>query len=311
MKGLALDIHTTAEVVEAAAVVVARPALRERLSAYFELTKPRITLFIALTSAAGFSLGSAPGALDYALLFHTLLAVSLLSSGIAALNQYMERGLDLLMRRTASRPLPSGRLEPAQALIFGAALTAGAEVYLALFVNPLSAVVGLVIAAGYLLCYTPLKTKTTLSTFFGAFPGAAPPLIGWTAATGRLDLEAWVLFAILFLWQFPHFFAIAWMYREDYARAGVRMLPVVEPEGRMTGQQIVLWALLLVPVSLFPVAVGLSGRVYLFGALALGLLYLAASFVAAFSSTRQDARRLLLASVLYLPLLFGLMVANR
>ncbi|HEX7176642.1 MAG TPA: heme o synthase [Pyrinomonadaceae bacterium] len=311
MKGLAIDIHTTAEVVEAAAVVVARPALRERLSAYFELTKPRITLFIALTSAAGFLLGSVPGALDYARLFHALLAVSLLSSGIATLNQYMERDLDRLMRRTSSRPLPSGRLEPAQALLFGIALTVTAEVYLALFVNLLSAVVGLFIAAGYLLCYTPLKTKTTLSTFVGAFPGAAPPLIGWTAATGRLDLEAWVLFAILFLWQFPHFFAIAWMYREDYARAGVKMLPVVEPEGRMTGQQIVLWALLLVPVSLFPVAVGLSGKLYLYGALVLGLLYLASSVVAAFSSTRQDARRLLLASVLYLPLLFGLMVANR
>lgn len=309
MKGLAIDIHTTAEVVEAAAAV-ARPLPRERLSAYFELTKPRITLFIALTSAAGFLLGSAPGALDYARLFHALLAVSLLSSGIAALNQYMERDLDRLMRRTSARPLPSGRLEPAQALLFGVALTAVAESYLAVFVNPLSAAVGLLIAAGYLLCYTPLKTKTTLSTFIGAFPGAAPPLIGWTAATGRLDLEAWVLFAILFLWQFPHFFAIAWMYREDYGRAGIRMLPVVEPEGRMTGQQIVLWALLLVPVSLFPVALGLAGQPYFYGALALGLLYLAASVRAAFSSTRQDARRLLLASVLYLPLLFGLMVID-
>ena len=308
VKELALKIHTTAEVIETGDLP--RVELRETLAAYVELTKPRITLFIALTAAAGFCLGS-PVPFDYARLFHALVAVSLLSSGIAALNQYMERDLDRRMRRTAARPLPTGRLSPRHAFIFGLGLTVVAEIYLAAAVNPLSALVGLCTAFGYLLCYTPLKTRTSLSTFVGAFPGAAPPLIGWTAATGRLDLEAWVLFAILFLWQFPHFLAIAWMYREDYARAGILMLPVVEPEGRMTGQQVVLWALLLVPVSLFPVALGLAGNIYFYGALVLGLLYLASSVLAALSTSRQSARRLLLASVLYLPFLFGLMVVNR
>ena len=305
MKEIALDIHTTAEV--AVAGQAARPAARERLAAYVELTKPRITLFIALTAAAGFLLAS-PGGTDYLRLAHTLLAVSLLSSGVAALNMYLERDLDRLMRRTSARPLPSGRLAPAEALAFGLALTAGAEGYLASLVNAEAALVGLLVAVGYLLCYTPLKTRTSASTFVGAFPGAAPPLLGWVAATGRFDLGAWVLFAILFLWQFPHFFAIAWMYREDYARAGVKMLPVVEPEGRMTGQQVVITALLLVPVSVFPVALGLAGRAYFYGALALGLLYLAGGLLAAFTASRQNARRLLLASVLYLPVLLGLMV---
>ena len=307
MKGLAIDIHTTAELAEPEGG--ARLDLRELFAAYVELTKPRITFLIVLTSAAGFCLGSASG-INYLLLFNSLLAIALLSSGIAALNQYMERDLDRLMRRTATRPLPTGRLSSRQALAFGLALTVVAEIYLALLVNPLSALLGVFVAVGYLLCYTPLKTRSSLSTFVGAFPGAVPPLIGWTAARNSLDLEGWVLFAILFLWQFPHFLAIAWMYREDYAKAGVRMLPVVEPEGRMTGQQIVLWTLLLVPVSLFPTALGLSGKIYFVGALVLGLIYLASSVMAAFSSTRQNARRLLLTSVLYLPILLALMVIN-
>ena len=308
MKEIVLDIHTTAEVAVAGG---AGPlAARERVAAYVELTKPRITLFIALTTAAGFLLASRSGT-DYLLLSHTLLAVSLLSSGVAALNMYMERDLDRLMRRTAARPLPTGKLTPAQALGFGLALVATSEVYLAVRVNPQAALVGLFVVVGYLFCYTPLKTRTSASTFVGAFPGAAPPLMGWVAATGRFDLEAWVLFAILFLWQFPHFFAIAWMYKEDYARAGVRMLPVIESDGRMTGRQVVATALMLIPVSLFPVATGLAGRVYFYGALALGLLYLAAGLLAAFTASRHNARRLLLASVLYLPVLFGLMVFNK
>jgi protoheme IX farnesyltransferase len=275
-----------------------------------ELTKPRITFLIALTSAAGFILG-AKGAVDYALLFHTLLGIALLASGIAALNQYIERDLDRLMRRTAMRPLPTGKLKPQSALAFGVALTLGAEVYLALLVNPLTALLGVTVVVGYLFCYTPLKTRTSLSTVVGAFPGAMPPVLGWTAASGHLGIEACALFAVLFAWQFPHFLAIAWMYREDYARAGIVMLPVVEPEGRSTAQQMVIWTLLLVPVSLFPVALGTSGAIYFYGALALGLLFLASSLTAAFSNTRQNARRVLLASVLYLPLLFGLMVINR
>jgi heme o synthase len=223
----------------------------------------------------------------------------------------MERDLDALMRRTAARPLPTGRIAPLEAFVFGAGLTLIAEVYLALLVNPLTALLGILVVAGYLLLYTPLKTRTSLSTVIGAFPGAMPPLMGWTAARGEITIEAWTLFAILFLWQFPHFLAIAWMYREDYARAGIVMLPVVEPEGRVTGQQIVIYTLMLLPVSLLPVAAGISGQIYFIGAIVLGLLFLYSSICAALSQSRQQARRLLLASVLYLPLLFLLMVLNR
>jgi heme o synthase len=285
-------------------------SLRDRVLAYLDLTKPRITFLIVLTAAAGFCLG-AKGSLDYLQFTHAMLGIALLSSGIATLNQYMERELDALMRRTMTRPLPSGKLAPVEALVFGVGLTIIAEVYLALLVNPLTALFGLAVIAGYLFMYTPLKTRTTLSTAVGAFPGALPPLMGWTAASNEVTTGAWVLFAILFLWQFPHFLAIAWMYREDYGRAGIRMLPVVEPEGRVTGQQIVVYTLMLLPVSLLPTLLGISGRVYFYGAILLGSLFLLSSISAALSKTRQQARRLLLASVLYLPLLFGLMVLNQ
>jgi len=288
----------------------ARLSARERVGAYLELTKPRITFLIVLTSAAGFGLASR-SAVDYVALLSALFGIALLSSGIATLNQYAERDLDALMRRTANRPLPSGKVAPWEALAFGAGLTIAAEIYLLVLVNPLTALLGLTVIAGYLFGYTPLKTRSSLSTIVGAFPGAVPPLIGWSAATGTLSIEAWVLFAILFLWQFPHFLAIAWMYREDYSRAGILMLPVVEPDGRVTAQQIVVYTLMLVPVSLLPTVLGLSGRVYFFGALILGLLFLYSSVRAAFSMSRQQARQLLLASVLYLPLLFILMVANK
>ena len=239
------------------------------------------------------------------------LGVALLSSGISALNQYIERDLDALMRRTQDRPLPSGRLTSIQALLFGAALSTVAIAYLALTVNPLSAVLGVATLASYLFVYTPLKTRTTLSTVLGAFPGAMPPFIGWVAARGQVTIEAWVLFAILFLWQFPHFLAIAWMYRDDYARAGIKMLPVVEPEGRVTGQQIVTYTLLLIPVSLLPVLVNLAGSIYLVGASLIGVVFLYYSARAALVRTTWQARKLLLASVLYLPILFALMVINR
>lgn len=291
-------------------VAAAPPDARERLAAFVELTKPRITFLIVLTSAAGFCLGS-EGAFDYARLLNALFGIALLSSGIATLNQYMERGLDGRMRRTLSRPLPSGKLGAGAALAFGLALTLLAEVYLAAFVNLITAAFGVTVVVGYLLCYTPLKTRSSLSTVVGAFPGAMPPLMGWTAATGEAGVEAWALFGILFAWQFPHFLAIAWMYKEDYARAGILMLPVVEPECRLTAQQIVIWSLLLVPVSLFPAVLGTTGAVYFYGAFVLGVLFLGTSIHAALVHTRQGARRLLLASVLYLPVLFGLMVLNK
>jgi protoheme IX farnesyltransferase len=305
MEEFAIDLRTSAVSVAERSPL----SLRERVAAYVELTKPRITFLIVLTSAAGFALAS-PGSIDYLALLRSLLGIALLSSGIATLNQYAERELDGLMRRTANRPLPAGRLAPWEALAFGAAITIVAEIYLLILVNPLSAVLGLTVIAGYLFAYTPLKTRTSLSTLVGAFPGAVPPLIGWTAARGSLSLEGWILFAILFLWQFPHFLAIAWMYREDYSRAGILMLPVVEPDGRVTAQQIVVYTLMLLPVSLLPTVMGMSGKVYFVGAIVLGLLFLYSSLRAAFSMSRQQARRLLRASVLYLPLLFILMVLN-
>lgn len=307
MKSIAIELEQNALDVR---TPVAQLGARERLAAYLELTKPRITFLIVLTSAAGFVLGSA-GQVSYVLFANAMIGIALLSSGIATLNQFMERDLDSLMRRTSTRPLPSRRVVPAEAFFFGVGLTIIAEVYLAIFVNPLTAACGLGVIVGYLLCYTPLKTRTTLSTVVGAFPGAMPPLMGWTAASGELTNGAWVLFAILFLWQFPHFLAIAWMYREDYGRAGIVMLPVVEPEGRVTGQQIVAYTLMLLPVSLLPTVLGFSGRVYFVGAIVLGVGYLYFSLKMAFSKSNQDARRLLLASVLYLPLLFILMVINR
>ncbi|HKP71943.1 MAG TPA: heme o synthase [Pyrinomonadaceae bacterium] len=307
MKTLAVE-----EIEQSVAPVAAAggAATREKLSAYLELTKPRITSFVVLTTAAGFFLGT-KDTLNYQLFAHTMIGVGLLCSGISALNQWMERDLDGVMRRTARRPLPSGAITPRAAFIFGLSLTVGAEIYLGLLVNWLSALCGVSVIVGYLLCYTPLKTRTSLSTLVGAFPGAVPPLLGWAAATNHVGREAWALFAILFLWQFPHFFAIAWMYKEDYARAGILMLPVVEPEGRLTKQQIVVWTLLLVPVSLAPAALGISGAVYFFGALVLGALFLWSSVAAAVTLSRRSARRVLLASVLYLPVLFGLMVINQ
>lgn len=304
MEEFAIDLNQTA------VAPLPRLSTRDRIAAYAELTKPRITFLIVLTSAAGFALAS-PGAVNYSALLSAMFGIALLSSGIATLNQYIERDLDSLMRRTADRPLPSGKLHPNEALIFGWTLTIVAELYLALMVNPLSALLGLTVIAGYLFAYTPLKTRTTLSTMVGAFPGAVPPLIGWAAARGEIGLEAWVLFAILFLWQFPHFLAIAWMYREDYGRAGILMLPVVEPEGRVTAQQIVVYTVLLLPVSLLPALLGTSGKIYFVGAIVLGLLFLYSSIRAAVSKSRQEAKRLLLASVIYLPLLFILMVVNR
>lgn len=307
IKSAAIELNTGSVVSPAQVVEL---SLRERLAAYVELTKPRITFLIVLTSAAGFCLG-AKGGLDWLMFAHAMFGIALLSSGIATLNQYIERELDGRMRRTASRPLPAGKLAPFEALILGAGLTILAESYLAVLVNPLTALFGLSVIAGYLFMYTPLKTRTTLSTVVGAFPGAMPPLMGWTAASNEVSTGAWVLFAILFLWQFPHFLAIAWMYKEDYGRAGIRMLPVVEPEGRITGQQIVAYTLMLVPVSLLPTMIGISGKIYFYGAIILGLLFLSSSISAALSKSRQQARRLLLASVLYLPLLFGLMVLNQ
>jgi len=264
---------------------------------------------LVLTSAAGFYLGT-KGDFDFALFVNSMIGILILAFGVATLNQWIERSTDALMDRTKSRPLPSSRLTGVEALVFGLAQCAVAEIYLYFLVNPLTAGLGLVVIVGYVLLYTPLKTRTSASTAIGAIPGAMPPLMGWTAAANEVTLGAWALFVMLFLWQFPHFLAIAWMYKEQYAKAGILMLPVVEPAGKITARQIVLFAIMLVPASLAPFFLGFAGVVYLVGATILGCWFLFESIRAARSKTVEKARRLLLVSVLYLPLVFGLLVLD-
>ncbi len=234
-----------------------------------------------------------------------------MAAGAAALNQYVERDRDALMIRTQSRPLPQHRLQPWQALRFGLLISIGGVAELLAFVNPLTAFLALISLGSYVLWYTPLKTRTSLSTLVGAIPGAIPPVMGWTAATNQIDVQAWVLFGILFVWQLPHFLAIAWMYRDDYARAGFPMLPVIDPSGRMTARMIILYCVLMVPMSLLPLQVGLAGGSYLFGALMLGLAFLILGAQAAGQKTTAQARRLLLGSVVYLPSLLSWMALSR
>lgn len=283
--------------------------LREKMAAFFELTKPRIAFMLVLTSAAGFYLGSV-GGFEVGLFINSMAAITLLAFGVAALNQFWEKELDLLMERTAGRPLPAQKVTPKEALIFGVLLCLAAEIYLLLAVNLLTAGLGLIVIIGYVLLYTPLKTRTSASTAIGALPGAMPPLMGWTASANEITLGAWILFAMIFLWQFPHFLAIAWMYKDQYARAGIKMLPVIEPEGKITARQIVLFTVMLLPVSLAPFFFGISGYVYLIGAALLGGWFLYRSIRMARARTIADARKLLLASVIYLPLVFALMVFN-
>lgn len=286
---------------------------------YVELTKPRITWLILMSTGIGyfFGLPASPNwlsllkAIHFGSLLHTIVGTGLMASGTAALNQWYEREADKLMRRTANRPLPSGRLPAAGALAFGIALSVAGFLELWLGVNLLAALVGMFTLTSYLFLYTPLKQRTWWSTTIGAIPGAMPPVIGFAAASGTLTREALVLGAILFLWQFPHFYSIAWMYKDDYARAGIRMLPVVEPDCRSTSRQILLYGLALIPVSLAPSILGMSGRIYLMGALLLGVWFLYSGVRVALERTLVRARKVLIASVLYLPLIYGLMLLDR
>jgi heme o synthase len=281
-----------------------------RIAAYFELTKPRITALILLVTVAGFWLGSR-GAPDGYRLLATVSGIAALAAGMFALNQYFERHLDALMSRTSDRPLPAGRLKPRNALVFGTTLCAAAVAFLALKVNLPTGVVAAATIASYLFVYTPLKTKTPHCTLIGAFPGAVPPLVGWVAARGELGPGAWALFAILFLWQFPHFHSIAWLYRDDYARAGIRLWPVVRPQGTTTAMQVVCSTLLLLPVSVVPGLLSIAGTTYMWGAAAMGIGFAYFALRTAQGKSRSQAQRLLLASVLYLPALFILMVLGR
>ena len=278
---------------------------------YLELTKPRITWLILMSTGVGYCFGMRGSSLDWGLLLHTILGTALIASGTAALNQWYEREADRKMRRTMLRPLPAGKITAGRALAFGAGLSAAGFFELWLGANLLSALIGLFTLASYLFLYTPMKQRTWWSTTVGAIPGAMPPVIGYAAAGGTLTTEAWALFAILFIWQFPHFYAIAWMYREDYERAGILMLPVVEPDGRSTARQILLFGSILIPVSLAPALLGMSGSVYLFGAALLSIGFLASGVRLASRHSREHARGVLLASVFYLPLIYGLMLFDR
>jgi protoheme IX farnesyltransferase len=278
------------------------------MNRYLELTKPRITLFILISTGIGFLFGTHLGQpWTWMALLHTLLGTMWIASGSAALNQWYEREGDGLMNRTKTRPIPSGRVRADRALTFGTLLSIAGFAELWIGANLLTALLALFTLGSYLFVYTPLKRRSPISTTIGAIPGAMPPLIGYAAASGHLNYEAGILFAILFLWQFPHFYAIAWMYREDYARAGIRMLPVVEPTVDSTARRIVWFSMALVPMSLAPRFFDMAGNLYLFGASILGTIVLYAGFQANSNQTRLQARRVLLASVLYLPLLYGLM----
>jgi heme o synthase len=281
-----------------------------RLTDLWEMTKPGITLMVVLTAGLGFLLAEG-GGFSFALLVHTLLGTALLFAGASVLNQVIERHSDALMHRTRNRPLPAGRMDPDSALLFGVGLALAGLAELMLFVNPLTALLGAAALAGYVFVYTPLKRVSSLNTVVGAVPGAIPPMMGWAAVRGELDLAAWVLFGILFFWQMPHFLAIAWLCREDYARGGFPMLPVLDPEGIRTARQVILYGAALVPLSLLPSILGLLGGVYFFGALALGLFYLGTGFGFARSRSTPGARWLMLASILYFPALLLAMLLDR
>ena len=286
---------------------------------YAELTKLRVTSLIVVTAWCGYFFGAHNAGVPWLTwgLFHALLGIGLVSSGTAALNEVMEHDVDALMRRTAIRPLPAGRLSVLHATAVGVLASAGGSVYLAVFTNPLTGLLTLLTSIVYLAAYTPLKRISPICTFVGAFPGAMPGVLGWTAVRGRMDWGTLVLFAILFVWQFPHFFSIAWLYREDYAKGGIRMLPVVQEDGRSTARRILAYSLLLIPISMLPSLMGMAGKIYLVGAVALGvaLLYFGTRLAfrnlpPATAQSKKRARQVLQATVIYLPLVFALMMGN-
>ena len=281
-----------------------------KLGAYIALTKPDVSLLVLMTTAAGFYMG-ARGPMPWLHMLHVIFGTMMIAAGTAALNHYIERESDRFMRRTASRPLPTGQLTPAEALRFGLALALAGAVDLYGSAGSIAFLLGVFTSLSYLLAYTPLKKRTVWATFIGAIPGAIPPMIGWTAATGKLGTGAWLLFAILFLWQFPHFHAISWMYREDYARAGILMLPVVDKDGTRTFRQIILYAASLVAVSLLPAIMGFAGMLYFFGALVTSTGLVQVCLWAATAKTNTRAKWLMHATVLHIPILLGLMMYDK
>lgn len=281
-----------------------------KLAAYVTLTKPDVSFLVLMTTGAGFYMG-VRGPMPWLHMLHVIFATMLIAGGTAALNHYIERDTDRYMRRTAARPLPTGLLTPNEALLFGVTLCLAGAADLYLTAGYIPCLLGVVTCLTYLLAYTPLKKRTVWATFIGAFPGAIPPMIGWTAATGHLDSGAWLLFAILFFWQFPHFHAISWMYREDYARAGILMLPVVDANGSRTFRQIILYAATLVAVSLLPAILGFAGVLYFFGALVTCTGLVQVCLWAASSKSNARAKWLMHATVLHIPILLGLMMYDK
>ena len=277
---------------------------------YSDLVKARLTTLVLLTTLVGFYVGY-QGAMNYLLMFHALFGTALVASGAAALNQLLEREYDARMRRTAGRPLPSGRLQPVSVMLFGGVCSLLGTIYLALLVNPLTSVLGAISLVSYLFIYTPLKRLTWWNTAVGAIPGALPPLMGWAAARGELGPGGWALFAILAFWQLPHFFAIAWMYKDEYAKAGFKMLPSVDPDGSRTAQQAVSHTLGLLMVSLSPFVLHLAGKVYLVAAILLGGFYLWRAIQFGRKLDVPSAKKLFFASIIYLPLLLIALVANK
>jgi heme o synthase len=281
-----------------------------RAGDYVTLAKPRLNMLVVATTLAGYYM-AAPAGRGWLLLFHTLVGTALVASGASAFNQLMEIESDGMMRRTRARPLPSGRVQPRHARMFGLALSMAGVIQLAWGVNWLAAGVALATLLTYTVFYTPLKKRTSLATVVGGVPGALPPMIGWAAVRNNLSIEAWILFGIVFLWQMPHFLAIAWMYREDYRRAGFPLLPIIEPDGASTGRQALIYAAALLPLSLAPAAAAMSGTVYLAGAASLGLAFVALAARFAWLRTTPAARQLFFGSIIYLPVLWLLMVFNR
>jgi heme o synthase len=284
-------------------------ALR-RLADFVELTKPRIVLMVLVTAFVGFYVGSEKIP-DYICLLQMLFGTALAAGGTLALNQFLERDTDAMMERTRHRPLPDGRVQPREAVWFGTAITMAGLAYLALAVNVASAWVTALVTLSYLFFYTPLKRRSSLCMLVGAVPGALPPVIGWVAARGELQVDAWVLFAIMFLWQVPHTLAIARLYRDDFAKAGIQFLPVIEPDGSSTHRQIISHSAALLAVSLLPTLLGLAGAIYFLVAFLLGIGFLASGISLAMESTLSGARRLLFASLIYLPVLLLVMALDR
>lgn len=278
---------------------------------YYELTKPRMNLLVVLTTLLGYYAAPSAGPTSWLRVFNTVLATALTAAGAAVLNQYIEREHDRNMRRTEDRCLPAGRVPPLHALTFGVLLGAAGMLYLALAVNPLTAILGGATLASYIFVYTPMKRWTTLCTIVGAIPGAIPPVMGWTAVTNSISVEAMLLFGILFLWQMPHFLAIAVMYERDYTAGGFKMLPCVDPGYRATARQIVVYLLALMPISLMPFAMRMAGPGYLVTAVVLGLAFLGYGIRAAMSRTREDARKLFFVSIIYLPVLLIALVIDK